>query len=582
MSTNDELVVAPDTRGLNFFQEDKALRLLLSVYLKHDLAGFLTPHLEKLGYRVANDLDEHAMLANAHPPVLHTRDRFGRDRDWIEYHPSYKALEKAAFDDFQIHAMSHRPGVLGWTESFPLVAKHAFTYLFNQAEFGLGCPINVTDSAAYLVRKFGTEDVKSLFLPRMLYSSGSDHWQGAQFITEQEGGSDVGTIMTRAERREGKWLIYGEKWFCSNADAGVVALLARPSGAPRGTKGLALFVVPRTLESGQRNKYRIVRLKDKLGTRSMASGEINFHGAEAYLLGKIDRGFRHMAEMINWSRLSNGVKSAALMRRAVHDARIVATSRTVFGRKIADLPLGKRQLIKLTLPAEQALSMWMFVASTLDKGEATETGLAEHYRDCGRILTPLLKVRATRDARTVTADAMEMRGGCGYIEEFVNPRLLRDAMLGSIWEGTTNIIAIDVVRRAIRRSGCLDALVKELNEKLLELTSISSYYRSELSSWLDQSAKFAQRVADHEDEELYRQVSSALYHVCTAILMAWEAQITGSGERLLWSRLVVDHRLETYSPSLGKRTDRELVDLLLTQSEVSVSQANCLVERQSD
>lgn len=552
---------------------------MLPVYVGQELADFLRPHLDLLGQRSANDLDEHAMLANAHPPVLHPRDRFGRDREWIEYHPSYKVLEKAAFDEFQIHAMSLRAGILGLDRPYPLVAKHAFTYLFNQAEFGLGCPINVTDSSAHLIQRFGSEKVKKLFLPRMLYSTGDEHWQGAQFITEKEGGSDVGSISMQARKRDGNWYLYGEKWFCSNADAEVIVLLARPESATTGTRGLGLFVVPRELESGERNEYRIIRLKDKLGTRSMATGELVFDGALAYQLGELDQGFRHMAEMINASRLSNGVKSAALMRRAAHDAQIVARERMVFGRKLVDQPLAKRQLIKLSLPAEQALTMWMFVASILDNANDETNRSRIKYELCARLLTPLLKFRATRDARRVTQDAMEFRGGCGYVEDFVNPRLVRDALLGSIWEGTSNIIAIDVVRRAIRRQDCLSELTELLEGKIDELSAVQDSYRNTLSSWLDKVGRFACETAEREDESLYRQVASALYHICTAIVMAWEAQVSGQGERLIWSRMVVDHRLSTYSPASSPHSSSSLVSNLFRGHPLSVEEANIALSK---
>ena len=570
-------IVVPDTRGSNFFRNDRVLRALLPVYLGDELANFLSPHLDRLGLRAANDLDEHAMLANAHPPVLHPRDRLGQDRDWIEYHPSYKVLEEAAFDDFQIHAMSLRDGVFGLDRPFPLVAKHAFTYLFNQAEFGLGCPINVTDSAAHLIQRFGTQEAKDLFLPRMLYRTGEDRWQGAQFITEKEGGSDVGSLQMQARKSKGSWRVHGEKWFCSNADADVIVLLARPEGAQEGTKGLGLFAVPRELESGERNRYRIIRLKDKLGTRSMATGEIAFDGALAYQLGELDQGFRHMTEMINTSRLSNGVKSAALMRRAVHDAKVVAQNRTVFGRKLIDQPLGKQQLVKLSLPAEQALSMWMFVASILDNANKENNEAPSKLDLCSRLATPLLKFRATRDARKVTQDAMEFRGGCGYIEDFANPRLVRDALLGSIWEGTSNIIAIDVVRRAIRRQDCLNELAGLLNSKIAEMNDVSEIYRSTLSNWIEKVCKFANEVAEREDELLYRQVASALYHLCTAVIMAWEAQATGLGQRLLWSRLVIEHRLQAYSPASASFSSSPLVDLLVASNGLALDSANELV-----
>ena len=243
---------------------------------------------------------------------------------WIEYHPAYRELERAAFGEFGIHAMSLRKGILGWPQTYPVVAKHAFTFLFNQAEFGLGCPINVTDGCAKLLANFGSETLKAKYLDGLTQTDMSKLTQGGQFMTEKEGGSDVGTLTTTAVQEGDHWRLSGEKWFCSNADAEVVMLLARPQGAGGGTRGVGLFLMPRRLDDGSPNHYRIVRLKDKLGTRSMASGEIKLEGAIAYAVGKLDRGFVQMAEMVNSSRLSNGVKSTALMRRAYHDAMTVA------------------------------------------------------------------------------------------------------------------------------------------------------------------------------------------------------------------------------------------------------------------
>ena len=189
--------------------------------------------------------------------------------------------------------------------------------------------------------------------------------------------------------------------------------------------------MPRMLPSGEPNRYRIVRLKDKLGTRAMASGEIALEGAAAWLVGELNQGFKQMTEMVNQSRLSNGVRSAGMMRRAVHEALTVALGRQAFGQRLIELPLVRRQLIKMILPAEEALSVALFTADCLDRADAGEAE-AQTLR---RILTPLIKLRACRDARKVTGDAMEMRGGNGYIEEWIEPRLLRESHLGSIWEG---------------------------------------------------------------------------------------------------------------------------------------------------
>ncbi len=549
--------VAPDTRGWNFYTADKSLQDLLGLYLAPGLHEHLRPHLERLGHLAANELDDCAHLADRHPPVLHHRDKFGRDVQRIEFHPAYREMERIAYSVFGMHAMSHRDGVLGWHEPLPTVAKHAFTYLFNQAEFGLGCPINVTDSSILLLRRYGDEALKARYLPRMLTTDLDQLWQGAQFMTEKEGGSDVGSATTRAVRDGDDWRLYGEKWFCSNADAKLAMMLARPEGAGSGTRGLGLFLLPRFLEDGSANRYRIVRLKDKLGTRSMASGEIRLEGAVAYPVGNLDRGFVQMADMVNWSRLSNGVKSTALMRRAGHDATCVARGRIAFGRRIIDFPLARRQMLKILLPMEQALSVAMLTAVTLDLADDTAASRRDGSQAAQallRLLTPVLKFRATRDARKVAGDAMEMRGGTGYVEEFATARVLRDAHLGSIWEGAGNIVAIDAIGRAIGRHRSLDVWRAAMAEKIAEADAATPAYRARLSGVADRAAALADRVANagEAEEALSRQATSALYHVTSAVMLAWEAsrlnEKRGDAGRLLWSRLVLDHRLDKNDP----------------------------------
>src|SRR5437868_9402679 len=403
-------LLAPDTSGMNFYRADPALTDLLRLHLPDALFRHIEPHLDRLGELAGGYLDECARLADRHTPVLHQRDRFGRDLQWIEYHPAYRELEKAAFSEFGIHAMSIRKGIMGWPDKYPVVAKHAGAFLFHQTEFGMGCPINVTDGCAKLLANFGSEALKAKYLDGLTQTDMSKLTQGGQFMTEKEGGSDVGTLTTTAVQEGDHWRLYGEKWFCSNADAEVVMLLARPENAGPGTRGVGLFLMPRRLDDGSQNHYRIVRLKDKLGTRSMASGEIKLEGAIAYAVGKLDRGFVQMAEMVNSSRLSNGVKPTALTRRAPPAAMPVANNRVVFGQRIIDLPLARRQLLKLLVPLEQALSLCFVTASTLDRAEQQGSQEAALLL---RILTPTLKFRSTRDARKVCGDALEMRGGIG-------------------------------------------------------------------------------------------------------------------------------------------------------------------------
>jgi len=573
-------LLAPDTSGMNFYRADPALTDLLRIHLPDPLFRHIEPHLDRLGALAGGHLDECARLADRHVPVLHQRDRFGRDAQWIEYHPAYRELERAAFGEFGIHAMSLRKGIMGWPQAYPVVAKHAFTFLFNQAEFGLGCPINVTDGCAKLLAKFGSEALKAKYLDGLTQTDMSKLTQGGQFMTEKEGGSDVGTLTTTAVQEDDHWRLSGEKWFCSNADAKVVMLLARPQGAEGGTRGVGLFLMPRFLDDGSPNHYRIVRLKDKLGTRSMASGEIKLEGAIAYAVGKLDRGFVQMAEMVNSSRLSNGVKSTALMRRAHHDAMTVARNRVVFGSRIIDLPLARRQLMKIMLATEQALSMSFVTADALDRGEAGSQDAAALLR----ILTPTLKFRATRDARKVCGDALEMRGGIGYIEEFATARLLRDAHLGSIWEGTGNIVAIDALKRAVGRHGADAALAADLHARLDDSANLPQAWRSSLRDLADRAVGFAREVASRMDNEAEaRRATSLLYHIASAVVLAWEGgrihQMRGDARRLLLSRMVIDHRVLAHDPFrlTENPVQRAITDHLLGERAVGMAEVGELL-----
>ncbi|MBR0664627.1 DNA alkylation response protein [Roseomonas hellenica] len=527
----------PDSQGINLYQADPTLARLLGLYLPPDLGLHLAPHLDRLGALAGGMLEALALTADRNPPVLHSRTRRGEDAQHIEYHPAYREMERLAFGEYGLAALSHRGGVLGWNAPMPPAAKYAITYLFVQAEFGLCCPVSMTDSLARTLRKFGDPALVARYLPALTSQDLDALSQGAMFMTEQGAGSDVGaTAVMAAPQSDGSWRLTGDKWFCSNADAELAMVLARREGAPPGLKGVSLFLLPRSLPDGTANRYRIVRLKDKLGTRSMASGEVRLEGATAYLVGDPAAGFKQMADMVNNSRLSNGVRAAGLMRRAVTEALFIAYRRVAFGQRIADMPLMRRQLMKMLLPAEQARSMVFQTAEALRRADAGE----EDAYALLRILTPLLKFRACRDARRVTGDAMEVRGGCGYIEEFSDARLLRDAHLGSIWEGTSNIVALDVMR-AVQREGSLPVLAAHIRAQLGNGAVLP-----EALPALERTEGLV--IAALDDPALARQAASALYHLASAAALAWEAERLGMPERLAVARLVLRHRLLPRDP----------------------------------
>ncbi len=523
----------PTTRGLNFFRADPNLASVLTIRASEEDAARALPLLDELGQLAGGELDELATIADRNPPVLVTHDREGRRVDEIVYHPAYLRMQELGFARFGFAAMSHRPGVLGWPGTVPHVVKYALSYVFVQAEFGLFCPISMTDSAARVLRLFGPDELRARYLPGLTSTSMDTLLQSAQLITERTGGSDVGASECEARRVDGGWELWGEKWFCSNAGADVHLVLARPQGAPPGTRGLGLFLVPKMLPDGSRNRYVIRRLKEKLGSRSMPTGEYEFHGAVGYVVGELERGFRQMAEMINVSRLSNGMRAAALIRRAWLESVVHTRGRAAFGRPLAELPIVRNQLLELTLDADAAAAIVLYAAAALDAADAG----SEFHRAIVRIVTPLIKYAVCRQARVSTGLAMNLRGGNGYIEEWPNARLLRDAYLGSIWEGAENVVALDVIRAA-RREGAHDALFGDLDERLAGARSdavapLAARLRELLSATRQQFARFLE-AWDEDAEGAVPAWCDRLAALVCGVLLLEEADadlVAGRGER---------------------------------------------------
>ncbi len=568
--------LAPDCAGLDFFEIDTSLQDLLGLYIPATDLDQVMPHFKRMGALAGGRLNELATVADKHGPVLHPRSRWGEDEDWVEYHPAYQEMEHIAFEQFQFHAMTHRPGVLGFNGTLSPVVKYVFQYLFVQSEFGQMCPISVSDTSIHLIRKFGSPELQAKLLPRMLADTMDQLWKGTQFMTEKAGGSDVGQVETTAKFIDGQWHLFGEKWFSSHVDADIALILARPEGAPAGTQGLALFAMPRRLEDGTRNDYRIVRLKDKLGTRSMASGELRLDGAFAYLVGDRTQGLKHMMEQVNLSRLSHAVRAAAMMRRCLNEAMQAASHRQAFGHRVFDYPLMQRQLLKIQAPTEAALSMTLMTADFMVNsyaGNATATAAL-------RLLTPLLKLRTCRDNITVATGAMEVRGGNGYIEDFVNARLVRDAHIGVLWEGTSNINALDAIGRAVRKEGAHHALRTALLAKLAPVENAAPETAKQLTRALENAIALCDAVAKQPEFEAdVRRAASAMYYAAAATTLAWEATQPGvNGKRLLLADAVLRAHLLPQDPMAAPSTVMQARDAaMLAPERLSLAQAVSLL-----
>lgn len=537
--------MAGDCRGLNFFDIDPGLQDLLQLNLDPQLLEASHASLRRLGALAGGRLDELAAAADQNPPRLHTRDRAGRDEDWIETHPAYRELEHYAYGDFGIHAIGRQAGLLGLPGVAPPLLRYVCQYLFVQAEFGLICPVAMTDSCAHVIATHGSDELKLRYLEGLTSTDPRRLLKGAQLMTERQAGSDVGAVQTRAVRTADGWSIHGEKWFCSAADADLLLMLARSDPDSHGTRGLSLFAVPRRLPDGTRNRFSIRRLKDKLGTRSMPTGEIQFEGAHALLVGAEGSGLKIVLEQVNMSRLSHGVRAAAMMRRCLNESLVVAHSRRAFGRRLVDMPMVQPQLLQLRMAAEQALSVafavlrWLPVASD---GNADAAGRV-------RMLTPLIKLGACRDNVEIATAAMELRGGNGFIKDYVNERLVRDAQTGLLWEGTSNIVAIDLVVRAVGRKRAHQPLIGWLLQELDDATRCWPSLRllPHLHQRIHALGDDLQQLAQQDEPIGAVSLGMRAYHTISAVLLAIEGcqllRQRGDGLRLLYAHSVVKQRL---------------------------------------
>jgi acyl-CoA dehydrogenase len=514
----------PTTRGLNFYREDPNLEFVCSTVMDDPTLERARPQLVELGRIAGDELDALADQADKHPPVLRAYDERGRRADEVVFHPAYREMERLAFGRFGLAAMSHGAGVLGWPGTVPHTVKYALSYLFSQSEFGLLCPVNMTDSTARMLRRYGSAELQARYVPRLTATDIALLWQGTQWMTEKTGGSDIGAATSVARPdADGTWRLWGDKWFCSNANCDLALTLARPEGAPAGTRGLAMFLVPKILPDGTKNAWTINRLKDKLGSKSMATGEVTYAGAVAWLVGEPGRGFKQMMEMVNGSRLSNAMRAAGIMRRAFLESVVHARGRAAFGAALIELPLLRASLLEMLLDAEAATSVVLNAAAAFDRADA---GSAADLRLL-RILTPVAKGWTTARARVVAGEAMNVRGGNGYVEEWPNARLLRDSYLGAIWEGAQSVVALDVQRAILKDAGfaALSAFVGERLDGVAEPAAKPGVdaVRTALAE-LARTIEGWPALPRAERELGARPVADALYHVLAASLLLAEGQ----------------------------------------------------------
>lgn len=374
----------------------------------------------------------------AHLPELVRYDQFGRRVEHVEFDPAYHDAGAVVWDSGLV-ADSGTPG--------RAYEQATLLYLLSlEGEAGHACPATCTIGLARALRRRATPAVRDRFLPPLLERGYGQAERGSQFLTEVQGGSDVGANTCEAvPTGDETWRISGEKWFCSVADADQFLVTARVAGAPTGTAGLGCFVVPRLLD-GAPNGFTLRRLKDKLGTRGLASGEIDFDGARAWPIGPIEEGFRTAVGVtLNTSRWLTAVGSSGLMRRAYLEAAAYARHRRAFGQRIGAYPAVRATLASMKSGALGSLHLWWLLTSLEDRIDA-DTATEEETR-FHRFLVNAAKYAASIRATQVVRDGIEVLGGNGTIEDFsVLPRLYRDSIVYESWEGTHNVLVAQVLR----------------------------------------------------------------------------------------------------------------------------------------
>ena len=509
----------PPLEGYNLFEQDRAL----VEAVEREGAGWALPDLTALGKLSGEpEVLRWGALANENPPVLRTHDRYGNRIDEVEFHPAWHSLMGVAVEH-GVHAMPWRE-----PRSGAHAARAATMILGAQVESGHGCPVSMTYAAVPALR--AEPDVAAEWEPRFLSLDYDPRLAPPQdkagalcgmAMTEKQGGSDVRANSTRAEPlSDGGYALTGHKWFCSAPMCDAFLVLAQ---AP---DGLTCFLLPRILPDGTRNAFHIQRLKDKLGNRSNASSEIELAGAWARRIGEEGRGVRTIIQMVNHTRLDCVLGSTGLMRRAVAEATHHSAHRSAFGNLLIEQPLMRNVLADLCLESEASTALAMRLARAVDEGLNEEE--AALFR---RLALAVGKFHVCKSAVGVVSEALECLGGNGYVEESGMPRLYRETPLNSIWEGSGNVNALDVLRAVVKEPGTIEVFLREVelargsDERL---DAFVDELKGELGDLSDVEAR-ARRIAERLAKAL--QASLLVRHAPGPVADAFCASRLGNGGR---------------------------------------------------
>ncbi|MGR3764295.1 acyl-CoA dehydrogenase family protein [Rossellomorea sp. NS-SX7] len=527
----------------NFYLEDPHLQQLMRHYLKDDFYKWAEGELTEFGEMCAGAIDERAVHTDREgQPRLIKYNRFGEEVSEIWVNEGYKKTVEETYNKGIVGYIHKEIPELGSKGNY--LYSYAQGYLLSQTEPGFYCPVTLTMATAMLLDKYGSDDVKETFMKHVLSTGEVELYEGATFLTERQGGSDVGANAVRAVENGMDYELYGEKYFASNSGmCGVAMVLARIDGARGGTKGLSLFAVPWREKDGSLNGIHVRRLKDKLGVRAVPSAEIEFDGAKAYLVGEPNKGIYYMMEALNLSRICNAIASIGIMRRAYMEARNYAFYREAFGEKLTHYPMIKESLVQLAAKQEVETSAVFRLVEMFDLVSNDGIPTTEDDAAHTRLLIAILKKESAEQAIHFSHEAIEMHGGNGYIEDFVLPRLLRDAQVLTVWEGTANILGLEVLR-LIKKHRVHELFLKEMKnelsglpEKLSKLGSTVLEGVTVLESVLDQVAN-----ADDDTQTYHsKRIAELMARIYESVVALSDAALFGGERRRMIAEVFIEN-----------------------------------------
>jgi acyl-CoA dehydrogenase len=470
----------------NQYEEDRVLRSYLARSLPIEMQREIEPSLLEMGRLAGGDLYQMQLADRLNEPVLTQWDAWGNRVDHIELTPLWRVAERiAAEHGIVATAYERKHG------RFSRVHQCALAYLFTPSTDIYSCPLAMTDGAARTLLASGNQALIERAVPHLLSRDAEKFWTSGQWMTELTGGSDVGLSETVARQdKEGLWRLYGRKWFTSATTSQMALTLARPEGNAGSAQGLALFYVELRGETGRLRNIQINRLKDKLGTRKVPTAELTLDGTPATLVKGETDGVRNITPMLNITRLWNGISAVSLMRRGLALALDYARRRIAFGAPLSDKPLHLDTLASLQAETEAAFHLAFYVAELAGRSETGE--ISEEQGLLLRLLTPVMKLTTAKQSVSVTSEVLEAFGGAGYVEDTGLPVLLRDSQVLPIWEGTTNVLSLDVLR-ALGSDGQAFQALKAEAYRCIEGADVSR---------LNEAARAVQLALEHAESWL--------------------------------------------------------------------------------